>query len=147
MTDMQASLGLHQLARLEENLKVREKHWERYNEAFADIPEIITSREEDGIRHARHLYTILLRLEMLRIDRNGFIQALKAENIGAGIHFTALHLHAYYAQTYGFRPGDFPNAEFIGERTISLPLSPKLSDKDAQDVIEAVISLIRYYRR
>lgn len=146
MTDIQASLGIHQLAHLEENLKVRERHWQTYNKAFLNYPELILPTEEKEIGHSRHLYTILICPEMLRIDRNTLVKALKAEGIGTGIHFISLHLHPYYRKTYGFKRGDFPNAEFISERTISLPLSAKLTDKDVQDVIDAVIGLIKYYR-
>jgi len=89
-------------------------------------------------RHARHLYTILLDAERAEMSRNEFIVRLKAENIGTGIHFTALHLHSYYAKTFGFRRGQFPAAEYIGERTVSLPLSAKLTDDDVEDVISAV---------
>ena len=147
MMDIQAALGIHQLARVEENVKIRERYWQMYDEAFADIPEIITPSKElpPNSRHARHLYTILLDVDRLRITRNQFIEALKAENIGTGIHFTALHLHKYYQETFGYRPGDFPNAEWIGERTVSLPLSPKLTPNDVIDVIMAVTKIIRWF--
>jgi dTDP-4-amino-4,6-dideoxygalactose transaminase len=147
MMDLQAALGIHQLARVEENFKVRERHWRRYNEAFGDIPELITPIEQAGIRHARHLYTILLDLDRLCCDRNEFIAALKAENIGTGIHFTALHLHHYYREAFGYQPGDFPNSEWVGERTVSLPLSAKLTDQDVEDVITAVRKVLEAYRR
>jgi len=147
MMDIQASLGIHQLARVEENLKIREKYWRMYNEAFAELPEIITPIEEEGIRHARHLYTILIRPEILTINRNQFIEALKAENIGTGIHYTALHLHKYYREAFGYKRGDFPNAEWISDRTISLPLSPKLTEKDVIDVIQAVRKVIQVCRK
>jgi len=143
MMDIQAALGIHQLARVEENLKIRERHWRRYNEAFADMPEVITPPEESGIKHARHLYTILIRPEMLEIDRNQFIEALRLENIGTGVHFVALHLHKYYRETFGYKRGDFPNAEFISDRTISLPLSAKLKDKDVEDVIRGIEKIIK----
>jgi len=136
-----------QLARVEENLKIRERHWQRYNAVFSDVPEVITPIQEDGIRHARHLYTILIRIEALRIDRNQFIDALKAENIGTGVHFVALHLHKYYRETFDYKRGDFPNAEFISDRTISLPLSVKLSSKDVDDVITVVKKVVREERR
>lgn len=146
MMDIQAALGIHQLARVEENLKVRERHWRAYNEAFAEIPEITTPLEDlsAGNRHARHLYTIRLNTDQLGITRNQFIEAVKTENIGTGIHFTALHLHKYYRETFGFRLGDFPNAECIGERVVSLPLSPKLTDRDIADVVEAVSKVIAW---
>ena len=147
MTDIQASLGIHQLRRIEENLKIRERIWRRYNEAFADISEIITPAEEEGIRHARHLYTILLDIDRLRIDRNRFIELLKAENIGAGIHYIALHLHSFYRKTFGYKRGDFPNAEYVSDRTVSLPLSPKMTDQDVEDVIRAVRKVVENVRR
>ncbi|MGH7702125.1 MAG: DegT/DnrJ/EryC1/StrS family aminotransferase, partial [Gemmatimonadales bacterium] len=139
MTDLQAALGIHQLARLEANLAVRERHWRRYDEAFGDHPLLTTPTPADARdRHARHLYTVLLDTERAGISRNQFILRLKAENIGTGIHFTALHLHSFYAKTFGFTRGQFPRAEFIGERTLSLPLSAKLTDEDVEDVIAAV---------
>lgn len=148
MMDIQAALGIHQLARVEENLRTRERYWQMYDEAFADIPELITPSPDlpPGSRHARHLYTVLLDLDRLRISRNQFIQAMKAENIGTGIHFTALHLHKYYRETFGYKPGDFPNAEWIGERTVSLPLSPKLTEDDVTDAIRAARRLMGHYR-
>jgi dTDP-4-amino-4,6-dideoxygalactose transaminase len=139
MMDLQAALGIHQLARLEANLNVRERHWRRYDVAFAGHPCLTTPAPVDPAdRHARHLYTVLLDPERAGMSRNEFVQRLKAENIGTGIHFTALHLHSYYARTFGFTPGRFPAAEFIGERTVSLPLSAKLTEEDVEDVIAAV---------
>lgn len=143
MTDLQAALGIHQLARLETNLTVRERHWRRYDEAFADHPLLrIPAPVDPRDRHARHLYTVLLDTERAGMSRNEFIVRLKAENIGAGIHFTALHLHSYYAKTFGFRRGQFPAAEFIGDRTVSIPLSAKLTDEDVEDVIAAVLRVL-----
>jgi len=140
MTDLQAALGIHHLARLEANLAVRERHWRRYDAAFADHPLLTTPAPVDSRdRHARHLYTVLLHTEPAGMSRNELIVRLKAENIGTGIHFTPLHLHSYYAKTFGFSRGQFPAAEYIGERTLSLPLSAKLTDEDVEDVIAAVL--------
>jgi len=147
MMDLQAALGMHQLARVEENLKMREKYCRMYNQAFSDIPEIEIPVEGKNIRYARHLYTILLKLEKLKCDRNQFAVALQAENIGMGIHFLALHLSSYYKKRFGFKRGDFPNAEYISDRTISLPLSTKLTEEDINDVVEAVRKVIRHYKR
>lgn len=148
MTDVQASLGLHQLARIEESLKLREYYWAMYDAAFADVPELITpAPNAPGSRHARHLYTLLLDIEHLGISRNEFVDALKDENIGAGVHFTAVHLHPYYQQKYEYCQGDYPMAEWISERTVSLPLSTRLTEDDVQDVIAAVLRLVRRYSR
>ena len=143
MTDLQAALGIHQLARLEANLAVRERHWRRYDEALRGHPLLTLPAPADPRdRHARHLYTVLLNTDRARMSRNEFIVRLKAENIGTGIHFTALHLHSYYAKTFGFTRGQFPVAEFIGDRTVSLPLSAKLTDEDVEDVIAAVFRVL-----
>jgi dTDP-4-amino-4,6-dideoxygalactose transaminase len=143
MTDLQAALGIHQLARLEANLAIRERYWQRYDQAFATHPLLTTPAAVDPQdRHARHLYTVLLDTDRSGVSRNEFIVRLKTENIGAGIHFTPLHLHSYYVKTFGFTRGRFPVAEFIGDRTISLPLSAKLTDEDVEDVIAAVFRVL-----
>ncbi|HKR13091.1 MAG TPA: DegT/DnrJ/EryC1/StrS aminotransferase family protein [Pyrinomonadaceae bacterium] len=148
MMDIQAALGIHQLARLENNLKVRERHWQAYDEAFAGVEEITTppplvvhSRFEKT-RHARHLYTILLDLERLKISRGEFMASLQRANIGTGVHFTSLHLLSFYRDKFGYKRGDFPNAEFISDRTVSLPLSSRLDQKDVADVVNAVRKIV-----
>jgi len=148
MMDIQASLGIHQLKRAKANLKIRDKYWLIYTKAFNNIDGVIPpAKDEPDIVHARHLYAINLELEKLKINRNRFIDALKEENIGAGVHFTALHLHKYYRETFGFKKGDYPNAEWIGERTISLPFSPHISEKDVEDTIRAVEKIVKYYSK
>ena len=102
---------------------------------------------EKNTRHARHLYTILVKLENVTADRDAIQQALQEENIGTGIHYISLHLHQYYCERYGFKPDDFPKALYVSERTISLPLSTKLTDDDVQDVIDAVKNVLGRYCR
>jgi len=148
MMDIQAALGLHQLSRVEKNLKRREEIWNYYNEQFTDLPlstPVVPSRD-DG-RHARHLYTILIDLQRVKVDRDVIQKALFHENIGTGIHYISLHLHSYYQKTYGFKENDFPNAKFISDRTLSLPLSPKLTDDDVQDVVKAVKKVFLCYSK
>jgi dTDP-4-amino-4,6-dideoxygalactose transaminase len=138
MTDLQAALGLGQLARVEANLLRRREIWARYDEAFADLPVRTPAPEAPGTRHARHLYTLLLDLDRLRIDRDGVLATLHVLGIGTGVHYRAIHLHRYWRARYGLSPGALPGAEWISERTLSLPLSPRLSDDDVADVIDAV---------
>jgi dTDP-4-amino-4,6-dideoxygalactose transaminase len=138
MTDLQAAIGVHQLARVEPNLERRNEIWGRYDDAFRDLPVFLPAPEEPGTRHARHLYTLILDVDRLSIDRDTFQRRLHQQRIGTGIHYRALHLHDYYRHAYGHEPGDLPNAEWLSERTVSLPLSPKLSDDDVADVISAV---------
>ncbi len=147
MMDIQAALGIHQLKRLEAGLKRREEIWKRYDVAFKGLPVQIPAPPEKDTRHARHLYTILLKLEDLRTDRDTIQQALYEENIGTGIHYISLHLHKYYRERYKFKKDDFPNALYVSERTISLPLSTKLTDDDVQDVIDAVRKVLDKYSR
>jgi UDP-4-amino-4,6-dideoxy-N-acetyl-beta-L-altrosamine transaminase len=147
MTDIQASLGLHQLEKLNRFQRRREKIVKAYDEAFKDMKEITIPFVKDNIKHAWHLYVIKIVSEKLKINRNQFIEALKAENIGTSVHFIPVHLHPYYRDTYGFRRGDFPNAEYAFDRVISLPLFPKMNDKDVKDVIEAVRKIIEYYKK
>lgn len=138
MMDLQAALGVHQLARAEANLGRRQEIWRRYDEAFADLPLRTPVAEEPGTRHARHLYTVLLDIERLSCTRDEVLLDLHRQNIGTGVHYRALHLHPYYREAGGYARGDFPSAEWISDRTMSLPLSPKLTDEDVEDVIDAV---------
>jgi len=147
MTDIQASLGLHQLEKLNRFQKRREEIAKVYDEAFSDLEEIETPFVKSNIKPAWHLYVIKIVSEKLKINRNQFIEALKAENIGTSVHFIPVHLHPYYRDTYGFKRGDFPNAEYAFERVISLPLFPKMNDEDVKDVIEAVRKIIEYYKK
>ena len=138
MTDLQAALGIHQLRRVEQNLVRRQEVWRRYDEHLADLPVFLPEPEEPGTRHARHLYTLLLDLERLDVDRDRVLGDLQRLNIGSGVHYRAVHLHPYYRDTFGYATGAFPVAEWISDRTLSLPLSPKLTDDDVEDVIAAV---------
>ncbi|KKP59960.1 MAG: Glutamine-scyllo-inositol transaminase [Candidatus Gottesmanbacteria bacterium GW2011_GWA1_34_13] len=148
MMDLVASLGIHQLAQVKQNFKIRQKYWDIYNKAFKDVPELILpAPEENNTTHARHLYAILLKIEKLKISRDTFINALSKEGIGSGVHFTPLHLHKYYRETYKYKLGDFPNAEFVGSRSISLPLSPAMTNKDIIDVINAVLKIVSFYKK
>ncbi len=123
MTDLAAALGLPQLARIEEHWRQREHLWAQYDEQLKELPLTLPDTDPES-RHAYHLYTPLLRLEELRVGRKEIIAALEAENIGVGIHYVPVHQQPYYRRQFGFVGSDFPNAAFVGERTLSLPLSP-----------------------
>lgn len=142
MTDIQASFGLHQLHRIEAQLPRREQIWNTYNAAFRDLPLILPADPDPDTRHARHLYAIRT-TPATPLSRDGLMDALHRRNIGTGVHYTALHLHPFYAQQFGYRLGDFPNAEVVGATTLSLPLSAKLTDADVHDVIDAVRDSLR----
>ncbi len=144
MMDLQAAIGLHQFPRLVPWLRRREAIWKRYDEAFAELPvETPTEAEADTV-HARHLYTLLLDLRRLEISRDQVQAALHAENIGTGIHFVATHLHPWYRDNMPWTAADFPVACRLSAETISLPMSPGLTDEDVDDVIWAVTKVLRW---
>ncbi len=138
MMDIQASLGIHQMKRVAQYLERREEIWDMYGEAFAELPVITPALPEPDTVHARHLYTLLIDTDRIQLTRDEVQQRLYEMNIGTGIHFISLHLHEYYRKTFDLKPDDFPNAKFISDRTISLPLSAKLTDEDVEDVIRAI---------
>jgi dTDP-4-amino-4,6-dideoxygalactose transaminase len=147
MTDIQASVGLHQLKRLDAFIKRRSEIYSIYKDAFEGISQITLPKEIPKINHTKHLFPILIDVDNLSIDRNQFMDALTKENIGSGIHYISVHMQSYYKRTFGFKDEDFPNASFASERLISLPLYPKMADKDVQDVITALGKIIDYYRK
>ena len=147
MTDIQAALGLPQLAKLERFLQIRERYVALYNAAFDQMPEIHTPIRNADVRHAWHLYVIQLDLERLTINRAQFIEALRAENIGTSVHFIPVHLHPYYRDTFGFKRGDYPRAEHVYDRILSLPLYPKMIEQDVEDVIAAVKRVVAGHRK
>ena len=147
MSDIQAALGLRQLERLEEWWRIRAAHVEEYRDGLADLPEAIPLMEEPGIRHAYHLFVIALRTQLLRTDRTTIMEALKAEGIGTGLHFSALHLHPYYRTAFKWKPGDLPVAEDASERLLSLPLYPRMANEDVEDVLTALRKVIAFFRK
>jgi dTDP-4-amino-4,6-dideoxygalactose transaminase len=147
MTDIQAAMGLTQLSKLESSIKTRREYVKIYDEAFGQLPEIDTIKRIDDIRHSENMYVILLNLESLSIDRDEFIKCMTAENIFCAVHFKPVHLHSYYSDTFGYKRGDYPNAEYAFDRAITLPLSPKMIENDVYDVINAIKKITNYYRK
>ena len=144
MMDMQAALGIHQLAELEGFIKRRTELAVRYQQRLAGWPQLqLPAAPAYAHRHAWHLYSPLINADAAGMDRDGFMAGLKERNIGTGLHYRAVHLYPYYREHYGFKPGDFPNAEHIGESIVSLPLFPGLSDADQDRVIAAMADLFQ----
>jgi perosamine synthetase len=147
MTDLQASLGIHQLRRVPEFNNRRAELAARYLKAFTDVPEIQCPYVAEGVKSAWHLFVIRLDLGRLRCSRDQFVDALKRENITASVHYLPVHLHPYYAERFGFGKGDFPKAEKAYREIVTLPLFPRMRDEDVADVVTAVKRLVRYFRR
>jgi dTDP-4-amino-4,6-dideoxygalactose transaminase len=138
MTDIQAALGLEQLRRMHAMQARREAIWRAYQEAFAHLPVRLPAETPAHATHARHLYTVLIDERESGLGRDVVAERLSAEGVGTAIHFRALHLHRFYAERFGLRRGMFPNAEFVSDRTLSLPLSAAMTDEEVDRVIDAV---------
>ena len=138
MMDLQAAIGIHQLRRVERSLRRREEIWNHYNASFADLPVGLPAPDEPQTTHARHLYTLMIDGERCGVTRDEFMLRLHKQGIGTGVHYIGVHLHPYYSDRFGYRPDSFPNATWISERTVSIPLSPKLTDGDVERVVKAV---------
>lgn len=138
MMDLQAAIGLHQLARVEANWQRRRHVWQRYQEALRDLPLQLPPEPEINTRHAYHLYTILIDETRSPVSRDKFLEAMTARQIGVGVHYLSLPEHPYYQQEFDWHPDAYPYARDIGRRTVSLPLSAKLTEADIDDVIAAV---------
>jgi dTDP-4-amino-4,6-dideoxygalactose transaminase len=138
MMDLQAAIGIHQLERVERNWQRRCVVWERYVEAFAELPLGLPAPIEAGTRHAHHLFTVLVDEAASGVGRDEFLARMTARRIGVGVHYLSVPEHPYYQQRFDWRPEDCPHAMRIGRQTVSLPLSPKLTDQDVEDVIAAV---------
>ena len=146
LTDVAAAIGIHQLARAESMRLEREAVAARYFEALADTEEIeLPSRGADRI-HSWHLFPIRLRLERLSIDRNAFMDALKAAGVGCSVHWRPLHLHPYYEEKFGWKSEDLPVATREWERLVSLPIFPGMREAEIAHVVETVKGLCRKNR-
>ncbi len=147
MPDLNAALALSQLRRFAVDDARRQAVAAAYDEAFGSRDELEIIRTPPRVRHGRHLYVVKLNLPALKVDRDAVFRALRAENVGVNVHYIPLHYHSYYRDTYGYRPGDFPRAEALFERILSLPLFAAMTPRDVTDVATAVDKVLRYYRR
>jgi dTDP-4-amino-4,6-dideoxygalactose transaminase len=139
MMDLQAAIGIHQLARVEANWRRRREVWGRYMRELAGLGLGLPAPVPSGrSRHAHHLFTVLVDPDRVGIGRDAFLDAMTAQGIGVGVHYLSLPEHPYYREALGWAPEDVPVAARIGRQTVSIPLSPALSDDDVDDVVEAV---------
>lgn len=146
MTDFQAALLMSQLNKLDRFKKRRKEIVDRYNGAFELIPEIIVQKEIPQSDTCRHLYIIQLVLNRLRCSRREFFDAMSAENVQCQVHYVPVYWFPYY-QHMGFKKGLCPVAEKVYHAIMSIPLYPSLTDRDVDSVIEAVIKIIKYYKK
>jgi len=142
MTDVQASLGLHQLPQLDEWIEQRAAGWALYDEALAGLPLTTPLPPAPDTRHARHLYQVLVTDEA-PIGQDELLDFLVRQRIGAGVHYRGVHLHPYYRDRYAIDPDSLPVSTDISNRTVSVPLSPKVTERDQMDVVDALHAALR----
>lgn len=145
LTDFQCALGISQLRKLPGWVARRQAIARRYDEALAAIPAVSGLGVSPHVSHAYHLYVIRLDLTILRADRAAVYSALRAEGIGVNVHYIPVHLHPFYRERFGTRPGLCPVAEAVYEQILSLPIFPRMSDEDVEDVLRAVTKVANAY--
>ena len=142
MMDIQAALGIHQLARVESNWIRRREIWHQYQSDFNDLPIRCPVALEPSSRHAHHLYTVMIDQARCGTSRDSLLDAMTEAQIGVGVHYMSIAEHPFYQGRFGWRPDDFPNAKRIGRQTVSLPLSAKLNDMEVERVASTLKRLI-----
>ena len=147
LTDLASAIGLVQFGRLDEMAEARTRVAARYDAAFAGSDLLTVPPRRDGDRHAWHLYVVGLRLQALGIDRGAVIERLAQAGIGASVHFIPLHLHPWYQRELGYRAGDFPVAEALYERSISLPIWPDMTEAQVDRVAATLLEICQSARQ
>lgn len=147
LSDIAAALGTSQLRRLPEGLARRRQIAEYYLDRFGQMSQLEIPDHGDPGDHAWHLFPILIRRGDLRVTRDAFVEALRAENIGATLHYPAVHLQPYYRRRFGTAPGMLPVTEDVCDRILTLPLFPAMTDADVDTVVEAVRSIVSWASR
>lgn len=142
ITDFQCALGLSQLKKLPGWVTRRQEIARRYDKAFASLAEIEPLNVGKNLTHAYHLYVVRLNLEKLQGERTEIFAAIRAAGIGVNVHYIPVHLHPFYRQHFATKPGDCPIAESAYERLLTLPLHPKMSSQDIENVINAVLDAL-----
>lgn len=139
MLDIQAALGIHQLKKLNEFIKQRTALAQRYQELLSEIKALDPIGFVDyPIKHSWHIYAVRLNLNFINMSRNEYINKLKQQNIGVGVHFEAVHMLEYYRKKYSYTAADLPNSVALGSSLISLPLCPSLTFAEQDRVINAI---------
>ena len=140
LTDIAASLGIHQLKKVEQFHKRREQIADFYNEQLKELSMTLPSMPLSGDVHSWHLYVIQLN-QGLSISRDRFIELMHEDGIGCGVHYIPLHLHPYWRDTYNLTSEMFPVSQRIYEQSVSLPIYSKMTDEDMQRVVSTVAKI------
>lgn len=144
MMDLQAAIGIHQLKKIDEMWGRRKEIWDQYSKELVNLPiKLPSSILNDGSKHAYHLYPIQIEIDNAGISRDQFLIEMGKLNIGVGVHYRSIPEHPYYQNRFQWKPERWPNALKIGQQTVSLPLTPKMTDIDVSDVVDAVRSIVK----
>ena len=141
MMDLQAAIGMHQVLCVDEYWKRRKAIWDAYMEAFDDLPVTLPAPLEKDSRHALHLFTLLVQPDA-GVTRDQLLFKLHQQKIGTGVHYRAIPTYTVYKEKFGWDLDAFPHAKRIGETTLSLPLSAKLTPDDVSYIIEEVRAIL-----
>ena len=142
MPDIQAAIGIHQLKKIEEFSIKRERIWNIYQQEFKNLPINLPCKIEKNTNHAYHLFNICLDQSKTSIKRDNFLNKMNDNKIGVGVHYESIPMHPYYQKTFDWKPSDYPNALKFGNETVSIPISPKLTDNELDKIISVTKSIL-----
>lgn len=142
MMDLQAAIGIHQLKKVDRFWNRRSEIWNFYMENLKKFPLKLPAPIEQNTKHAYHLFTIEIDPKQTGITRDEFLAEITKRNIGVGVHYLTIPEHPYYQRTFSWNPLDFPHAHKYGSQTVSIPISPKLTDQDLKDVVDAISDIL-----
>ena len=143
MTDIQASIGLEQLKKISKNLKIRNKIWNEYQSFFKNYDIISPAEVDKNTIHAKHLYTILIDKKKVGLHRDQFMMKLHKKGIGTGVHYRSIPSHTFYKTKFKWRNSDYKNSSLIGDQTVSLPLSPNLTNNDLDRILSTIEKVLK----
>lgn len=147
LSDIHCALGRSQLRRLASGLSRRREIATAYTRSLSILDQVSLLEPSLDVQHAWHLYIILLNLEKLSADRDTVVEALRAENIGAALHYPLVYLHPFYRKCFGYGEGLCPIAEALAPRMVTLPMFPEMTDSDVDDVLAAMGKVLRCFSR
>ena len=143
MTDIQASIGLEQLKKINKHLKIRNKIWNEYQNFFKNYDIKSPAKTEKDTIHAKHLYTILIDKKRVGINRDEFMLSLHKKGIGTGVHYRSIPSHTFYKKKFNWKNSDYKNSSLIGDQTVSLPLSPNLKNNDLDRILSTIEKVLK----
>lgn len=143
MTDIQAAIGLEQLKKIKKHLRIRNNIWKIYQDFFKNYEIQTPSIIEKNIIHAKHLYTILIDKKKVGISRDDFMMKLHYNGVGTGVHYRSIPSHTYYKEKFNWKKSDFKNSSLIGDQTVSLPLSPNLTNKNIDRILSTIEKVLK----